>query len=50
MNWVFPPVDPTALEERMIVAAFVQIGVLAMMNTHVYSFGGEMYLQKAGAR
>ena len=29
----------------MIVATVVQIGVLAMMNTHVYSFDGEMYLQ-----
>jgi hypothetical protein len=47
-NWVFPPVEPTELEERMIVATVVQIGVIAQMNTHVYTFDGELFLQKAG--
>ena len=47
-NCVFPPVELTELEERMIVATVVKIGVIAQMNTHVYTFDGEMFLQKAG--
>ena len=38
------------MQERMIVATAVQTGVLAMMNTHVSSFDGQMYLQKAGGQ
>ena len=47
-HWVFPDVELTNLEKRIIVATMVQIGVLVMFNTHVYSFNGEMFLQKAG--
>ena len=36
------------LEKGMIVATMVQIGVIAMFNTHIYSFNGEIVLQKAG--
>ena len=32
----------------MIVATVVRIGVLVMMNTHVYAFNGQNYLQTAG--
>ena len=32
----------------MIVATIVQIGVLTMFNTHVYSFNVELFFQKAG--
>ena len=32
----------------MVVATIVKIGVLVMMNTHVYSWNGDTYLQKAG--
>ena len=46
-NWVFPPAELTELEERMVVATVVQIGVIGQMNTHVYTFDGEMFLQKA---
>ena len=38
----------TALEKRMLVATVVKIGVLCMMNTHVYSFAGDIYLQRSG--
>ena len=47
-HWYFPKVELTDLEERMIVATIVKIGVLVMMNTHVYSWNGDTYLQKAG--
>ena len=36
------------LEKRQIVATVIQIGVLTMMGTHVYSFDGNLFLQKAG--
>jgi hypothetical protein len=35
-------------EKRMVVAMVVKVGVLIMMNTHVYSWNGESYLQRAG--
>ena len=47
-NWYFPGVDLTELEKRLIVATVVKIGVLIMMNTHVYTWNGESYLQSAG--
>jgi hypothetical protein len=47
-NWLFPKAERTELEERMLVAMDVQIGVIAVMNTHQYSFNGKTFLQKAG--
>ena len=38
----------TEYEKRLLVATVVKIGVLVMMNTHIYSWNGEIYLQKAG--
>ena len=49
-NWSFPRAKRTELEERMLVATAVQIGVIAVMNTHQYSFNGKTFLQKAGGR
>jgi hypothetical protein len=47
-GWEFPKVERTELEERMLVAMAVEIGIVAMMNTHQYSFDGKTVLQKAG--
>ena len=47
-HWYFPKVELTELEKRMVVATIVKIGVLVMMNTHVYSWNGDTFLQKAG--
>ena len=47
-NRLFPKAERTELEERMQVAMAVQIGVIAVMNTHQYSFNGKTFLQKAG--
>ena len=44
-HWEFPDVEMTSLEKRMIVATMVQIGVITMFHTHVYSFDGELFLQ-----
>ena len=32
----------------MLIATAVQIGVIAVMNTHQYSFNGKVFLQRAG--
>ena len=47
-NWIFPEVEMTRREKRMIVATVIQIGVLTMMNTHVYELDSEIFLQQAG--
>jgi hypothetical protein len=43
-HWFFPTMQLTAYEKRMVVAMVVKVGVLIMMNTHVYSWDGESYL------
>ena len=47
-HWYFPTAELTEADKRMIVATVVKVGVLVMMNTHVYTWNGESYLQKAG--
>ena len=47
-NWSFPKIEITELEERMVVATIVQIGVIVNMNTHQYSINGRTFLQMAG--
>ena len=47
-NWRFPKVEYTALEKKKMVATIVQIGVLVMMNTHLYNFNGSTFLQCEG--
>jgi hypothetical protein len=44
-NWDFPcQVESlTTMEKRRIVATVVQIGVLTMMGTHVYTFDGKLF-------
>ena len=46
--WTFPNGEWTEFEERMLVALSVQICIIAVMNTHQYSFNGKTFLQKAG--
>ena len=38
----------TQEQKRMIVATIVQVGVLTMMNTHIYEFNGQCFLQQEG--
>ena len=45
--WTFSRNSRTEFEERMIVAMAVQIGIIAVMNTHQYSFDGKTFLQEA---
>ena len=47
-NWSYPTQEFTKIQRKTIVATMVQIGVLTMMNTHLYEFGGKIFLQKDG--
>ena len=47
-HWACHRVELTEYEKRLIVAVYVKISVLVMMNTHIYSWNGEIYLQKSG--
>ena len=38
----------TKREKRMIVATVIHLGVLTMINTHMYEFDSEIFLQRAG--
>jgi hypothetical protein len=46
-NWSFQKAGRTELRKLMLIATAVQIGVIAVMNTHQYSFTGKDFLQKA---
>ena len=48
VNWYFPSVELTNTEKRLIVATVIKVGILVMMNTHVYAWNGETYLQRSG--
>ena len=46
--WTHPTRDPTDLEQRRLIAAMVEIAILASFSLHVYSFAGCIYQQKVG--
>ena len=47
-QWIFPSVEPTEKEKRMMVATVVEVGVRTVFKTHLYQFGGHTYHQQAG--
>ena len=47
-QWIFPKVDLTEIEKRLIVATVVEIGVKTVFRTHVYQFGGRTFQQQQG--
>ena len=47
-NWSYPVKNYTKTQEKAIVATMVQIGVLTMMNTHLYEFDGQIFHQQSG--
>ena len=47
-QWIFPQVVLSEEEKRYILAAVVGIVVEILFSTHLYTFGGEIYLQKDG--
>ena len=47
-QWVFPSVELTELERKLLVGEVLKIGVQTMFETHLYSFGGRVYRQRVG--
>ena len=47
-QWVFPKVEMTEQEKKLLLATVVQIGVRTVFGTHLYQFGGKIYHQQQG--
>ena len=47
-HWYFPPGEMTSSEKRMVVAMVIKVGILLMMDTHVYSWKGKSFLRQEG--
>ena len=47
-KWVFLDLEPTELEKRKLMAAVLEIGVLAAWENSVFQFIGKYYLQQKG--
>ena len=46
--WTSPNIEWTSMEKKIGVAEMVRIGVICMMNTHVFQWDGRWFLQKKG--
>ena len=44
-NWVFVPIKISKRDEIKIISMLMEVGVLLIMNCHVYEFGGKYHLQ-----
>ena len=38
----------TAVEKKIILGRVIEVAIVVAMSTHLYSFGGEVYLQSSG--
>ena len=47
-KWVTPDIEWTEMEKRLMVAEMTRVGVIVMMNTHLFRWNGKLYLQKKG--
>ena len=47
-QWIFPDVILTEDDKRRILGAVVRITVELLFSTHLYTFGGEVFLQTKG--
>ena len=47
-QWIFPEIVLTEVEKKRILAVVVRIGIEALFSTHLYTFGGEVFLQTKG--
>ena len=47
-QWIFPDITPTAADERRLLAAALALAVRFIFSTHMYTFGGRVYLQSDG--
>ena len=47
-SWVYPNVEWTEMEKTLVVAEMTRIGIIVMMNTHLFQWDGKFYLQRKG--
>ena len=49
-QWIFPTVNLSELEKKMIIANVMKVAVMTMFRTHIYTFDDSYYLQKKGGQ
>ena len=47
-KWFHRDLELTEWEQKLVVASVVQVAVIIMMNSHIYSFNGKYYQQASG--
>ena len=47
-SWNIPEVEWTDLEKRLMMAEMTRMGVIVMMNSHIFRWDGKLYLQRHG--
>ena len=47
-KWVFPKVECTEMEKRLLIGAVLEIAVRTVWENSCYSFGGRYYHQQQG--
>ena len=47
-QWKFPAKEPSEWEQKKLLAASVEIGILASFTNHIYCFGGRAFRQIRG--
>ena len=47
-QWIFPRVEPSNYETKLLVAACIAVGVRHVFSSHVYSFTGKLFQQISG--
>ena len=48
LAWSIPQVQWSKLEERLMLAEMTRIGVIVMMNSHLFRWDGKIFLQRQG--
>ena len=48
LAWSIPKVEWSKQEERLVIAEMTHIGVIVMMNSHLFRWDGKIFLQRQG--
>ena len=46
--WEHPEKEPTVMEQKKLIAAMLEIGIIASFSLHTYTFAGRIYQQRLG--
>ena len=47
-KWRIPETEWTGLEKKLMLAEMTRVGVIIMMNTHLFRWDGRIFLQRKG--